>query len=272
MMEEIGFEIVDFRKFDGPVTSTLTFDDLEYYIVRFVSSTSIHRRFSQLWRPRDLDLDLRWPWILYRSICLIDLYQFHYWACGSIVFQCQRTDVQFRRWKISLSSGSSDIHMSVMEARWKISLSSGSSDIHMSVMEAVCCMAVIENTFYYPFLQSNPTPTSLSWFQAFKNPRENAVWAELRSHKTKTKPEFQKNGPTNFRYLSIVYESSMIFEVSHEMREEIFKPSVQIKRSDSGVASIWGVMGAVCCIIVVDDTFYYPSLPSNPCSDVSELI
>ena len=40
MREEIGFEIVDFRNFDGPVT--LTLDDLEYYIVRFVSSTSIH--------------------------------------------------------------------------------------------------------------------------------------------------------------------------------------------------------------------------------------
>ena len=42
MREEIGFEIVDFRKCDGPVTLTLTFDNLEYYIVRFVSSTSNH--------------------------------------------------------------------------------------------------------------------------------------------------------------------------------------------------------------------------------------
>ena len=40
MREEIGFEIVNFRKFDCPLT--LTLDDLEYYIVRFVSSTSIH--------------------------------------------------------------------------------------------------------------------------------------------------------------------------------------------------------------------------------------
>ena len=36
-----GFEIVDFRKFDAPVTLTLTLDDLEYYIVRSVSSISI---------------------------------------------------------------------------------------------------------------------------------------------------------------------------------------------------------------------------------------
>ena len=35
-----GFEIVDFRNFDAPVT--LTLDDLEYYTVRFVSSPSIH--------------------------------------------------------------------------------------------------------------------------------------------------------------------------------------------------------------------------------------
>ena len=38
----MGFEIVDFRRFDVPVPSTLTLDDIEYYIVRFVSSTSIH--------------------------------------------------------------------------------------------------------------------------------------------------------------------------------------------------------------------------------------
>ena len=41
-MREIGFEIVDFRNFDSPLTMTLTLDDPEYYIVRFVSSTSIH--------------------------------------------------------------------------------------------------------------------------------------------------------------------------------------------------------------------------------------
>ena len=39
-MGEDVFEIVGFRNFDGPLT--LTLDDLEYYIVRFVSSTSIH--------------------------------------------------------------------------------------------------------------------------------------------------------------------------------------------------------------------------------------
>ena len=42
MSEEINLEIGHFRNFDGPVTLTLTLDDLEYYIVRFVSSTSIH--------------------------------------------------------------------------------------------------------------------------------------------------------------------------------------------------------------------------------------
>ena len=42
MREEIGFEIFDFRNFDSLVTLTLTFDDLETDIVRFVSSTSIH--------------------------------------------------------------------------------------------------------------------------------------------------------------------------------------------------------------------------------------
>ena len=42
MREEIDFEIVNFRNFDGPVTLTLILDNLEYYIVRLVSSTSIH--------------------------------------------------------------------------------------------------------------------------------------------------------------------------------------------------------------------------------------
>ena len=42
MKEEKGFEIIDFGKFDSLVILTLTFDDLQTDIVRFVSSTSIH--------------------------------------------------------------------------------------------------------------------------------------------------------------------------------------------------------------------------------------
>ena len=42
MAKEIDFENGDFRKFKGTATSTLTLDDLESHIVRFVSSTSIH--------------------------------------------------------------------------------------------------------------------------------------------------------------------------------------------------------------------------------------
>ena len=53
----------------------------------------IHR-FSQLWRPGDLDHELGWPWILYRLICLIDFYPFQYWACGSVEFYCERMDGQ----------------------------------------------------------------------------------------------------------------------------------------------------------------------------------
>ena len=33
-----------------------------------------------------------------------------------------------------------------------------------------------------------------------------------------------------------------------------------------------GVMGAVCCMILVDDTFYYPLLSSNSNSELSGLI
>ena len=42
MAREIDFENGDFRKFKGSVTLTLTSDDFESHIVRFVSSTSIH--------------------------------------------------------------------------------------------------------------------------------------------------------------------------------------------------------------------------------------
>ena len=42
MREKIGFGIVDFCNFDSLVTLILTFDDLEAYIVRFVSPTFIH--------------------------------------------------------------------------------------------------------------------------------------------------------------------------------------------------------------------------------------
>ena len=42
MAEEIDFENGHFRNFQGLVTLTLTLDDLESHISRFVSSTSIH--------------------------------------------------------------------------------------------------------------------------------------------------------------------------------------------------------------------------------------
>ena len=59
MAEEIHFKIGHFRNFEGPVTLTLTSDDLESHI------------FAQ---------------------CLVDLYQYHILVCGYIAFDCGRTD------------------------------------------------------------------------------------------------------------------------------------------------------------------------------------
>ena len=42
MAEEIDFENGHFRNFQGLVTLTLTLDDLETYIIRFVSLSPIH--------------------------------------------------------------------------------------------------------------------------------------------------------------------------------------------------------------------------------------
>ena len=50
MREEIGFEIVDFRKFDSFVTLTLTFDDLQTYIVRFVSLGRLKKEMTYIRR------------------------------------------------------------------------------------------------------------------------------------------------------------------------------------------------------------------------------
>ena len=45
MAEEIHFKIGIFRKFDGPVTLTLTSDDLENYIVDIGLSTSTNTSY-----------------------------------------------------------------------------------------------------------------------------------------------------------------------------------------------------------------------------------
>ena len=58
MAEQIDFNFGHFRKLDGPVTLTLTSDDLESHI------------FAQ---------------------CLVDLYQYHILVCGYIAFDCGRT-------------------------------------------------------------------------------------------------------------------------------------------------------------------------------------
>ena len=51
----------------------------------------------------------------------------------------------------------------------------------------------------------------------------------------------------------------MIFEISHQMSEDTWSINM-------------GVVGAVSCMTLVDDTFYYPLLPSNPSSGLSGLI
>ena len=58
----------------------------------------------------------------------------------------------------------------------------------------------------------------LDWFRAFKNPRENAVWAKFRRPQNENETEIRKNGPASFRYLPILYESLhkwIAFETSH---------------------------------------------------------
>ena len=54
-----------------------------------------NRPFSQLWRARDLDLDIRWPW---KSYCENDLYQYHILACGYNEFDCGRTHGRMDGW------------------------------------------------------------------------------------------------------------------------------------------------------------------------------
>ena len=63
-----------------------------------------------------------------RSICLIDLYPFHYWACGSVEFHCERADVQIRRWKISVQEESSEPSGILMKGSWGLSLASHDPD------------------------------------------------------------------------------------------------------------------------------------------------
>ena len=58
MAEEIHSEMDHFRNFRGLVTLTLTLDDLESHIVRFVSSTSIHITIDHM-APLSLIVDGR---------------------------------------------------------------------------------------------------------------------------------------------------------------------------------------------------------------------
>ena len=57
----------------------------------------------------------------------------------------------------------------------------------MGVVGTVCCMVVVENTFYYPLLQSNPNSdlSELIWGL----PRENAVWAKFRGPQNENETE-----------------------------------------------------------------------------------
>ena len=56
MAEEIDFENGHFRNFQGLVTLTLTLDDLESHISRFVSSTSIHTYIVILYKDKKFRL------------------------------------------------------------------------------------------------------------------------------------------------------------------------------------------------------------------------
>ena len=110
MTEQVAGHVASVWWTISPKSSTIMRGNLVLYrIYDLILLGFWNRPFSRLRRP--CDLDLGWPWILYRSICLIDLYPFHYWACGSVEFHCERTTVQIRRSKISQSSEPSGIHM-----------------------------------------------------------------------------------------------------------------------------------------------------------------
>ena len=57
---------------------------------------------------------------------------------------------------------------------------------------AVCCMAVVENTFYYPLLQSNPISDLSELIWGLQIPRENAVSAKFRGPQNENETEIQK--------------------------------------------------------------------------------
>ena len=46
----------------------------------------------------------------------------------------------------------------------------------------------------------------------------------------------------------------------------------KIARVPDHVAATWWDIWAVCCMVLTDDNFHYPLIPSNPFSDLSELI
>ena len=73
------------------------------------------RPFSQLWRARDLDLDLGWPWKSYRCACLIDLYQYHILACGYIASDCGWTDGHFFTDSMSHLCSSAEMTNNIIE-------------------------------------------------------------------------------------------------------------------------------------------------------------
>ena len=106
-------------------------------------------------------------------------------------------------------------------------------------MGAVCCMILVDDTYYYPFLPSNSSSDLSGLIQglqkfAWKTPPE----PNSEGHKTITKPEFEKNGPTRFRHLPILYESLITFEISHWMWEEIGFEIVDLRNFDSLVTLI----------------------------------
>ena len=72
-------------------------------------------------------------------------------------------------------------------------------------------MVVVENTFYYPLLQSNPIFDLSELIRILQNPRENAVSAKFIGPQNENETEIQKNGLVSCRYVPIVYESPKIF-------------------------------------------------------------
>ena len=105
------------------------------------------------------------------------------------------------------------------------------------IMGTVCCIILVYNIFHYPLLTSSPSSDLSGLIWSLQKSAWKRHLSQIHRSVKRKRNRKSKNGPTSFEYFPILYESLIIFEISHLSREGISFEIFDFRNFDGPVTS-----------------------------------